>query len=65
VIIDEEHIQNCLDTYRDWLHKRSTCPRCDSHGLQTSEQYKCYNCRAVWRVGNERFCRAYRSLQSL
>src|SRR5256885_1016814 len=20
IVIDEDHIQNCLDTYRDWLH---------------------------------------------
>ena len=24
--IDDSHIQDCLDTYRDWLHRRSTCP---------------------------------------
>jgi hypothetical protein len=28
VEIDPEHIQDCLDTYRDWLHRRSTCPTC-------------------------------------
>lgn len=25
VTISEDHIQNCLDTYRDWLHRRSQC----------------------------------------
>src|SRR3990167_8899936 len=30
VHIDNEHIQDCLDTYRDWLHGRSTCPQCTS-----------------------------------
>jgi len=26
--ISDEHIQRCLDTYRDWLHGRSRCPAC-------------------------------------
>src|SRR6266568_8281599 len=24
--INEDYIQDCLDTYRDWLHLRATCP---------------------------------------
>jgi hypothetical protein len=24
--LDPDHIQDCLDTYRDWLHRRSKCP---------------------------------------
>src|SRR5579863_595210 len=34
VTISSDHIQNCLDTYRDWLHRRSTCPNCGMHVLQ-------------------------------
>src|SRR5450830_936605 len=30
-IIDEEYIQDSLDSYRDWLHIRSTCPKCREH----------------------------------
>ncbi len=47
VKIDDDHIQNCLDTYRDWLHKRSSCPSCDTHVLQkNSGHYHCFNCQA-------------------
>ena len=28
VSIDNNHIQDCLDTYRDWLHNRSRCNNC-------------------------------------
>lgn len=60
--IDEEHVQDCLDTYRDWLHQRSTCPRCSTVSLQVSPQeYRCHNCFATWGVSNSRFCRPYRS----
>ncbi|HVX56873.1 MAG TPA: hypothetical protein VHA37_04015 [Candidatus Saccharimonadales bacterium] len=60
--IDEEHIQECLDTYRDWLYKRSICPTCGTKSLQQGDfvHYRCFNCNAVWRVSASRFCRAYR-----
>ena len=61
LIISDEHIQNCLDTYRDWLHQRSRCPDCGLHVLQYSPtSYKCFNCGAQWSVTSSRFRRAYR-----
>ena len=61
VKISDSHIQNCLDTYRDWLHRRSTCPRCGVHSLQKDAQhYQCINCGKVWRVSRGRFVRPYR-----
>jgi hypothetical protein len=59
--IDENHVQDCLDTYRDWLHKRCLCPNCETRSFQTTaEQYSCHNCGAQWHVTPSRFCRAYR-----
>lgn len=65
--IDEEHIQDCLDTYRDWLHKRSICPTCTAKCLQQDDfaHYRCFNCHTIWRVSASRFCRAYRSTKNL
>jgi ribosomal protein L37AE/L43A len=61
VSIDEDHIQNCLDTYRDWLHRRSACPTCGTHVMQRdSRSYQCYNCQAIWQVTAGRFVRPYR-----
>jgi len=61
LVIDQEHVQNCLDTYRDWLHKRSRCPVCHTQSLQSSFMtYKCFNCRSTWQVSAARFCRPYR-----
>ena len=34
VSIDDTYIQDCLETYRDWLYKRSVCPACGAHGIQ-------------------------------
>jgi len=60
--IDEDHIQDCLDTYRDWLHRRSTCPSCSTKSLQEDKQhYRCFNCQSRWRVTPSRFCRSYRA----
>lgn len=60
--IDDDHIQNCLDTYRDWLYRRSICPSCTTKALQLDDQpeYRCFNCHATWRVSPSRFCRPYR-----
>lgn len=63
--IDPEHIQDCLDTYRDWLYLRSTCPNCTNCSLQIdSHTYSCLNCNTSWRVSRSRQCRTYRKKQS-
>lgn len=60
--IDENHVQNSLDTYRDWLHKRSICPDCGTKSIQQGDfvHYRCFNCHTIWKVSANRFCRAYR-----
>lgn len=61
IVIDVGHIEDCLDTYRDWLHKRSKCPLCGSTSLQAnSTRYRCHNCMGEWQVSSDRFCRPYR-----
>jgi hypothetical protein len=61
IIIDADHVQNCLDTYRDWLHRRSTCPSCGTHVLQSdASNYRCYNCQTNWHVSSGKFVRPYR-----
>ncbi len=45
VEVNEDLIQNELDTYRDWLHKKSRCPKCGLTRFQTSNrQYHCPRC---------------------
>jgi hypothetical protein len=57
VTIDETTIQEALDTYRDWLHARSTCPECQATGLQSkTNRYKCLACHTQWRVNEARVC---------
>ncbi len=67
VNINEDHVQDCLDTYRDWLYKRSICPTCTTKCLQQSDfvHYRCFNCHTTWRVTTSRFCRAYRTTKNL
>jgi hypothetical protein len=61
VKINEDHIQDCLDTYRDWIHQRSTCPTCGTVSFQRSaREYRCHNCHSIWTVSSSRFCRPYR-----
>lgn len=57
VDIDEELIETSLDTYRDWLHDRSTCPSCNATGIEASkQQYECISCHTTWRVNEARDC---------
>lgn len=45
VEINEEMIQSELDTYRDWLHKKSRCPHCGLTRFQTPDsRYHCPMC---------------------
>lgn len=58
--IDEDIIQTTLDTYRDWIHARSTCPNCTATGIQTQKyNYRCLACGHEWHV-NEARIRALR-----
>jgi len=57
VTITEDALQDHLDTYRDWLHARSTCPRCEATGMQSNkQQYRCLACHHEWRVNEARVC---------
>lgn len=57
VIIDDDYVQSNLDTYRNWLHNRSTCPSCKATGLQTKKYiYKCLACSNQWRVNDAKVC---------
>lgn len=67
ISIQEDHIQDCLDTYRDWLYKRSICPTCSTKCIQQGDfvHYRCFNCHTSWRVTSNRFCRAYRATKQI
>ncbi|HSX08068.1 MAG TPA: hypothetical protein VLG11_04205 [Candidatus Saccharimonadales bacterium] len=66
VSIDASYVEDCLDTYRDWLHKRSTCPRCGIKALANDEySYGCFNCGTTWHVSPARHRRPYRLTKKL
>ena len=50
--INDDTIEQALDTYRDWLHQRSRCPKCGQTGLQNADtlNYRCPNCQHTWRA---------------
>lgn len=51
VTISAEFIEAQLDTYRDWLHTKSTCPSCHSNGLEQDKlKYFCLHCGTAWRT---------------
>lgn len=55
--LKEDAVQDHLDTYRDWLHGRSTCPECSANGYQTAaSSYACPACSHTWKVNEARTC---------
>lgn len=65
VPVSDETVQQSLDTYRDWLHARSTCPHCTAVGIQTKKSlYKCIACSTKWRVNDARVCALRRYKQT-
>ena len=61
ITIDQNYIEDNLDSYRDWLHVRATCPTCYERSLQIDRHtYRCHNCGTEWRVTRSRLCRPYR-----
>lgn len=65
ILINEDHVQDCLDTYRDWLHLRATCPTCQTVSLQRQDgQYGCFNCKTTWKVPESPLCRIKRRITS-
>lgn len=61
ITIPSDYIEDCLDTYRLWLHNRSSCPKCGQNGFQTTQNtYNCSNCRCLWRVNEARLCQLRR-----
>lgn len=57
VRLSEDVLQAHLDTYRDWMHARSTCPECTATGYQTKPlYYACPACSHEWRVNEARLC---------
>lgn len=47
---DMEFAEQQLDSYRDWLHRRSLCPRCGLTCYQTPDgRYHCPGCAMIGR----------------
>ena len=44
--VNEDFIRGQLDTYRDWLHQKSRCPKCGQTRFQTPDsRYHCPLCQ--------------------
>lgn len=57
ISIDGDVIEDALDSYREWLHARSTCPNCGATGVQTADKlYSCLACHHEWTVNDARLC---------
>lgn len=59
--MEDDIVEDSLDTYRTWLHKRSTCPACEAIGHEAEAgAYRCLSCGQSWRVNEAKTCRLQR-----
>ncbi len=56
--ITDEQVSDAMATYRQWLHDRSRCPRCDAGSPQqhSSLSYRCMLCGTTWHANDARQC---------
>lgn len=56
VVIDQSLIDETLESYRDWLYRRSCCPQCQSVGYQNQKLiYQCLECGTKWQANDAKF----------
>lgn len=56
ITADPELIDDTLESYRDWLYRRSLCPKCGSVGSQVADlSYKCLECPTKWQPNDAKF----------
>jgi len=61
ISIQDELVQDSLDSYRYWLHRRSTCPNCGAIGVEQAKcDYFCLSCQQKWSTNEARTCQLRR-----
>lgn len=61
--LDQNYVEDCMDSYRDWLYSRSKCPKCHYLGIQSDiNTYSCIYCSIAWRVPDSRLCTIKRKI---
>lgn len=59
--MNDDIVQDSLDSYRNWLHSRSICPNCGAVGMEIAKhRYRCLQCLSEWRVNEARSCKLRR-----
>lgn len=65
ITIQQTKIEQCLDSYRDWLHLRSSCPNCTTVATEIEDNtYRCFTCLQQWKVPLDQRSRRYRLKQA-
>lgn len=61
--INQNIIEDHMDSYRDWLHARSLCPECKSNGYEYRKgYYTCPVCTTKWQVNDAKLCQLRRTV---
>lgn len=54
VKINQSYIDECMDSYDQWLTKRGTCPKCNEFNIQNQpNRFCCHRCQTAWKVSED------------
>lgn len=63
VPVEESFVDDCLESYREWLYRRSTCVRCGTNSFQDHQgTYSCHICGSRWQVPTSPLCQVRRKM---
>lgn len=52
--LDNVYIQDCIESYDNWVNQRGTCPVCNNFCIEQQENiFDCFVCNTRWQVSNE------------
>ena len=52
--LDAAYVQECIESYDNWVSKRGCCPECDNFCLESHEnQFSCFVCGTRWSVSSQ------------
>jgi hypothetical protein len=52
--IDENYLEQCMNSYDEWLTERGTCPNCEEFNVQSvPNRFQCFRCRTRWEVSED------------
>lgn len=55
--VSDDDVSDAMDSYRQWIYRRSLCPSCGASGLEVDNKtFSCIACNSRWTANEARTC---------